>query len=316
MGKAKHTIKKASRRASWCGLCQRHNVAGVAWHCEVCDIPVCLKCYDETRCQGRYARSNPPGKEMRGKTVLYNGRPFYIEKVHVGTPYDPTDESVFYVGWFTDKPNAAIKTIPADETTSMRSNPKLRENYAESEPEDLEAGISIFTDFHQYGPKKQGRFPASLKIPSKVFTAGAAEWVFYASNKWEHKQNFYMHEHGWGVTCYLTDGGNRRTQVPDKYRNVDTLVRLGQCRGGPAKLPARAKDLRDNVGKTANEGKGLGFVWTGSDGQLDGALVGPPYPELYCTPDGGCLLVIENKKKIRAMIWGGGMRVKAEGIVG
>ena len=239
---AKHTIKKTSKRENWCGLCHRHNMAGAAWACEVCRIPVCLKCHDETQCQGKYARGNP-------------GR-------------------------------------------------------------DTEAGITMYSEFHQYAPKKQGRFPGNLEIPMEVFKVGSAEWMFYASNKWEHKQNFYMHEHGWGVGCYLTDGGDKRVEVPEKYRTVDTLVRLGECRGGPARLPSRAKDLRDNVGKTANSGKGLGFVWTGQDGVLDGAMVGSPYPELYCTPDGGCLLVIEGKKKIRALIWGGGMRVKSQGIVG
>ena len=238
----KHVIKKTSRRELWCSLCQINNMAGAAWACETCKLPVCLRCYERTKCQGKYARSNP-------------GR-------------------------------------------------------------DLDIGIDKYIEFHQYGPQKTGRFTEALKIPFDVFEVGAAEWMFYASSKWEHKQNFYMHEHGWNVTCYLTDGGNKRTEVPGKYRDVESLVRLGQCRGGPAKLPARAKDLRDNVGKTANESKGLGFVWTDNDGKLDGAMVGSPYPELYCTTDGGCLLVIEGKKKIRAMIWGGGMRVKAEGIVG
>lgn len=181
---------------------------------------------------------------------------------------------------------------------------------------DHAAGIKMYTEFHKFGPNAEGRFAATLVIPDEVYLVGNAEWVFYASTKWEKKQNFYMHEHGWGVKTYLTDGGYDTTPVPDKWRYVETLVRLGECRGGPKTLPSTLKEIGQHVGKDANEGKGLGFVWKDPDGNLDGAITASPYPELYCTPDGKCLLVIEAKRKIRAMIWGGGMSVKDVGIVG
>lgn len=189
--------------------------------------------------------------------------------------------------------------------------------YARKNPADRADGISMYNEFYKFGPKHIGKFSAALEIPEQVYLVGSAEWVFYASDKWERKQNFYMHEHGWGTKCYLTDGGYDTTNVPDKFRKAETLVRLGECRGGPEKLPPTSSEISKNIGKTANTGKGLGFVWKDDkSGNLDGAIVTSPYPELYCTPDGKCLLVIENKKKIRALIWGGGMHVASAGIIG
>jgi hypothetical protein len=41
-----------------------------------------------------------------------------------------------------------------------------------------------------------------------------------------------------------------------------------------------------------------------------------PLPDLCCTPDGKCLLVVQGKRKVLAMMWGGALGVFARGIDG
>lgn len=193
--------------------------------------------------------------------------------------------------------------------------------------------VRKYTEFQAKDPRK-AVYGASICIPTHLYLAGSAEWVFYASRKWGSELNYYMHEHGWGVKTYLPGlKGAERVEVPQRFRDVECttkcggfhgdcadedhgLVLLGQCRGGPAKMPFKLSEVKSFVGQEANTGEGLGFIYTYDDGSIGGAMVDSPYPDLYCTPDGKCLLVIENHKKIRAMIWGGSMCVKDVGIVG
>jgi hypothetical protein len=66
------------------------------------------------------------------------------------------------------------------------------------------------------------------------------------------------------------------------------LVRLGQC---------------------------LGFEYESPSGAIE-AVTEPPLPELYTITTGRALLVIQGKRRICALIWGGKLRVESRGIVG
>jgi len=157
----------------------------------------------------------------------------------------------------------------------------------------------LYETFHRYEPKVIGAFPSSFEIPKTLYLAGKAVDVMYRSAKVDpatlrkpSKPVNYIHEHdSRGVKCYLPrgDADGPATDVPDKFRGVSALTRLGFC---------------------------LGFKFEDEDGQWVDADARAPLPDLYATPDGRCLLVIQSRRRVLAMVWGGGLGVYARGIDG
>jgi hypothetical protein len=152
----------------------------------------------------------------------------------------------------------------------------------------------LYRDFHQNDPKRIGEFGGRLRIPARVRLAGPALEVLYRSDKRDPSTGKqprlpidYIHEHEDGVEVYRVDGRSD-TDVPDFIRGTDALVLLGQC---------------------------LGFAYDDDDGQEIEARVTRPLPELYTIPSGKALLVIQGKRTVLALIWGGRLGVEARGIV-
>ena len=156
-------------------------------------------------------------------------------------------------------------------------------------PHDFSKGLEMFWEFHQLEPVKAGEFNRGFKIPSEIACVGDGLWITYASTKWTGKRENYIHDHEQGVKYYRPDvKENKRSTIITAHK-AKTLVRLGDC---------------------------LGFSYKDKDGKEVEASVKRPYPELYCTPDGSVLLVIEGKRKLLAMAWGGHLDVKQKGICG
>lgn len=156
--------------------------------------------------------------------------------------------------------------------------------------EDAEAAIDKYKEFHRYDPKKVEEI-RGLAIPRRVKKLGPAAYVLYRSGKVDpatlkkpKRPVDYIHEHDAGVTVYSTEGA-ADTEVPRSIYEATALVRLGYCLG--FKL------------KDGTEAQGT-----------------PPLPDLCCTPDGKCLLIVQSKKKVLAMFWGGALGVFARGIDG
>lgn len=168
-------------------------------------------------------------------------------------------------------------------------------------PPEVDAAIRKYEQFHRLPPKQVGAFPASFQVPETLYRAGRAVHVLYRSSKVDpetlrkpKRPVDYIHEHdrplfGQGVTCYLPEpDAGPLVRVPDRFRDVPALVRLGFC---------------------------LGLCFEDGDGEceLKGAR---PLPDLYATPDGKCLLVIQSRRDVLAMVWGGNLGVYARGIDG
>lgn len=160
----------------------------------------------------------------------------------------------------------------------------------------MKHAVTKYRQFHQFGPTKIGEFRDGFQIPREARLAGPARNVMYRSDKLNPATGNdegvidYIHEHGTGVIVYRTDaecGGELRA-VPPWLQRVTSLVRLGQC---------------------------LGFEYEAPSGVVE-ATVEPPLPELYTITTGRALLVIQNKRRICALIWGGNLRVESRGIVG
>lgn len=166
--------------------------------------------------------------------------------------------------------------------------------------------LEKYEEFHRHAPKQVGKFAREFKLPERVARAGASKWVTYRSDKVDpetlrrpRKPINYIHEHNAGVVTYLAMRGARAgldagpgfqhpskmTEVPARFRDDDgALVLLGSC---------------------------LGFKY--DEQEVEGVA---PLPDLYCTPDGKCLLVVQSRRTVLAMMWGGALGVFARGIDG
>lgn len=152
----------------------------------------------------------------------------------------------------------------------------------------------LYEDFHKYNPKSVGQFPNSFKIPTDATLAGPALFVLYRSSKYDpltyekpSKPINYIHKHKKGVKVYLIGGDGPDRAVPKYIHSTDTLVLLGKC---------------------------LGFAYEEDGDEVEATCSGGV--ELYAIPSGKALLVVENKRRVSALIWGGKLRVEPRGIVG
>lgn len=158
----------------------------------------------------------------------------------------------------------------------------------ELEEEESEA-VEKYREFHRYDPRRLEHI--DLKIPRRVRNLGAARHVLYRSSKVDpetlkkpRRPVDYIHEHGVGVVLYACDG-RADTDVPDEFSEVQAVTVLGKCLGFA---------LRDGT-----EAEGTN-----------------PLPDLCCTPDGKCLLVVQDKRTVLFLMWGGALGVWARGIDG
>ena len=153
--------------------------------------------------------------------------------------------------------------------------------------------IRMFRRFHTRDWRGEGDFHPDLTIPDTAVRLGRAKNVCYRSDKLNPEDGRdegwidYIHEHDAGVHVYCPvgrgSGGEGITTVPAWIRNVDQLTWLGQC---------------------------LSFAYDGGE-----AKATAPLPELYAIPSGKALLVIQSKRRLLALIWGGQLNVERRGIV-
>jgi hypothetical protein len=157
-------------------------------------------------------------------------------------------------------------------------------------------GVRKYVEFHQFEPRKVGKFRSSFEIPAEVKFAGDATFVLYRSDKLNPTTGAdegtidYIHDHKDGVKVYRTDAhfSGRSKRVPKWIRETKSLVRLGIC---------------------------TGFGYVDKDGYEIEAKTRSPLPELYTIPSGKALLVIQSKRRVIALIWGGRLGVEGRGIV-
>ena len=154
----------------------------------------------------------------------------------------------------------------------------------------------LYEEFHKYSPTRVDEMHSSFFIPEVSTCVGPALYVLYRSAKLDPftyaKPNGpidYIHEHKEGVKVYLpgSDAGPEK-KVPQRICGVSKLTFLGKC---------------------------LGFGYTDEDGdEVEATCKGQV--ELCTTPSGKALLVIEGRREVLALIWGGKLQVKPQGIVG
>lgn len=161
---------------------------------------------------------------------------------------------------------------------------------------DVKKAVAIYEGFHRFEPRKVGEFHPSFKLPSRVNKQGESIDVLYRSDKVDpetlkkpRRALDYIHEHdSKGVFTYLPRGPGELVEVPDWIRDTKALAKLGDC---------------------------LGFKFK-RDGKTVTAKGKKPLPELYCTPNGRALIIVQDKRDVLALVWGGKLDVEPRGIVG
>lgn len=153
---------------------------------------------------------------------------------------------------------------------------------------DLEIAEDLFSSFHSFKPKKIDTMASGFKIPKELHLVGQVISISYQSNKWGKKAD-YIHHASLGVNLYLKKGIGPKFSVPSWIYKTDSLVRLGLC---------------------------LGYEYEDESGEIVITEASSPLPELFSVPSGKSLLIIEDRLKVHGVLWGGGLNVKPEGIVG
>jgi hypothetical protein len=166
-------------------------------------------------------------------------------------------------------------------------------------PPQADEAIEKYVEFHRLEPRQIGEFGSSFRIPARMYRAGSAKWVTYESMKVDpetlrkpRRPVSYIHEHDAGVVTYVpkpTGIDPDGVDVPRRILEVPALARLGFC---------------------------LGFCFEDENGDKQEARGTRPLPDLYTVPDGKCLIVVQSRQKVLAMMWGGGLGVFARGIDG
>jgi hypothetical protein len=162
------------------------------------------------------------------------------------------------------------------------------------DPEEVERAAEMYEKFHRL-PVNKVDVDLEMEMPTHVTKVGRATHVMYRSGKVDPEtgrkprapQN-YIHDHDAGVDLYEPGAGD--IEVPRAIAAAQGLVRLGHCLG-------------------------LGYI-DPDDGERYEMEGGRPLPELYCTPDGKALVIVEAKREILFVVWGGALGVEPRGIVG
>jgi len=153
--------------------------------------------------------------------------------------------------------------------------------------------VAKYREFNSFDPKELVYKPG-FKIPTRVALLGDAAWVKYRSRKVIPDNGvkprgwvYYIHDHSPGCFTYAPSS-HGDVEVPSFIVKADALTLLGEC---------------------------VGFGWKNDEGEGEG-VARAPYPDLYTTPCGHALLVIQGKREVLAMSWGGRLGVEDRGIVG
>lgn len=154
----------------------------------------------------------------------------------------------------------------------------------------------LFTEFHQFEPVDVGTFHRSFRIPRRANYVGEAKKMFYASDKLNPETGedegviHYFHDHEGRVRMYLVgDVGGDVRSVPKWIYGTKALTRLGDCEG---------------------------FEYDDFDGERVKAKGTKPLPEWYAIPSGKALLIVQSKRTVIAILWGGKLDVESRGVVG
>ena len=161
-------------------------------------------------------------------------------------------------------------------------------------PRDFDRAMKGYRSFQQLEPREIGLL-RGLVIPRQMTCIGEGVHILYRSDKWEDKENNYIHEHEGGLKYYVPRGKGHEVRTPSFLMESDiTLYRLGHCQGWAFKDPQDHEEIVD-------------------------VTIHRPYPQLYSIASGKALLVVDDTGSSCRLVcaaWGGKLDVLDVGIVG
>ena len=173
---------------------------------------------------------------------------------------------------------------------------------------DLDAviadGLERFEKFHQLEPNEVVADDEQA-MPTKAHCLGKAIHVMYRSGKVDpetgkkpRRPQNYIHEHDAGVMLY-----------------EPCLHALRKC--SAEKVPSDVRSEKDGDTTLVLLGECLGLAYKATeDGEDYEIEFDDPKVELYCIPSGKALVIVEGKREILYLVWGGGLGVEPRGIIG
>lgn len=180
---------------------------------------------------------------------------------------------------------------------SSRSRRGRRSNGAELGARAAKAA-AMFRKFHTRDWRAEGAFHPSMAIPAQLMCLGDALNTDYQSDKLNPGDGTdegwidYTHKHDGGVKIYAPvtgrrPGDNELVRTPAWIQRVDELTWLGKYLGGSY----RTRGGRHEIAGTE------------------------PLPELFAAPSGKALFIVQNKRSLLFVLWGGRLTVERRGIV-
>jgi hypothetical protein len=170
--------------------------------------------------------------------------------------------------------------------SKKRSNPGRRT----ARPPGVSQAVKTFEDFNEYPSKGASKFAREIIIPERMPCPGPCRWVTYRSDKWNDGTHDYIHTITSypRVKCAMAGENYPTVKVPAKVRNATTLTQIGL--------------------------RALGFAFEYDDDEYEAKV--PAGTEWFWSQTARALYLIQNKRKLVAVIWGGKLNGEPRGIVG
>jgi hypothetical protein len=227
-----------------------------------------------------------------GKRNNPRENPYYfgqeLKKIRKGKRELEYGEDTDPLGYMTTQPD-----LYDEEVTGTWSREQTRQNPSRkrsSRPPGVALAIKTFEGFNEYPSKGASKFAREIVIPDRMPSPGPCRWVTYRSDKWNNGTHDYIHT----ITSYprvkcAMAGENYDTiKVPAKVRNATTVTQIGL--------------------------RALGFAFEYDDDEYEAKV--PAGTEWFWSQTARALYLIQNKRKLIAVIWGGNLNVEPRGIVG
>lgn len=157
-------------------------------------------------------------------------------------------------------------------------------------PPGVSQAAETFEGFNEYEAKGAYRFAKEIVVPDRIPIAGPCKWVTYKSDKWNDGTHDYIHTITSypRVKCGLLGYDYPTKIVPAKVRDVTTVTQIGL--------------------------RALGFAFERDGEEFEAKL--PTGTEWFWSQTGRSLYLIQKKRKLVAVIWGGELNIEPRGIVG
>jgi hypothetical protein len=197
--------------------------------------------------------------------------------------YEETDPLGFHI---TQPDMYDAETTGTWSREQTRANPSRRS----VRPPGVSQATKTFESFNEYPSKGVSKFAKEIVVPERMPSPGPCRWVTYRSDKWKNGTHDYIHKISSypRVKCVMAGEDYPTVKVPLKVRNATTLTQIGL--------------------------RALGFAFE-YDGEEYEAKV-PAGTEWFWSQSARALYLIQNKRKLIALVWGGQLNVEARGIVG